>query len=131
MYIGDNIEVKPTPTPPIIRKRMNWVKLAGKAVPMADIRNKTAAKSNDFFRPSELLKKAANTAPAMQPTKALDAAQPIAALLKSKCCLRLPMVPEITAVSYPKSSPPRVATNVMNKSLVGLDDFILVPLWFG
>ena len=35
MYMGDTTEANPTPTPPRMRKALNWVMFEGKAEPIA------------------------------------------------------------------------------------------------
>ena len=110
IYIGEVIDAAPTPTPPIILKIINSVRVLGKAVPKAEIRKKKAEMISVFFLPSLSLNMPAIETPIMQPIRAQLAAQPLAAADKSNLLLRNPIAPDITAVSYPNNSPPRAAT---------------------
>ena len=48
----------------------------------------------------------------MQPTRALDAAQPFMPAESSNLVSKKPIAPAMTAVSYPNSNPPTAATEV-------------------
>ena len=133
MYKGDNIDAKPTPIPPIILYTINTVEkvwssspkvpknISGIAEPKAEIKNKIAARINPFFRPSFLLTNPPTIPPIIQPINALDTKKPLKALAAvsdnpfgiPKKLSKDPTVPEITPVSYPNKSPPKVATNVI------------------
>lgn len=99
MYIGLVMEAAPTPMPPRKRQRTNPVRVWETAVPIAEARNMTAAKIRALRRPKRSLIGPANTTPATQPARALEAAQPFIAGVRSKCVCRNPIAPAITAVS--------------------------------
>jgi len=92
---------------------------SGKAEPKAAIRNKTAATDKEFFLPKREDKNPESNPPMMQPIKALETVAPNAKFPNPlgviKNASNDSTVPEITAVSYPKSNPPIVATKVIRK----------------
>jgi hypothetical protein len=51
----------------------------------------------------------------MHPTMALEIAQPVCTDVNVKYTVKLPMAPEITAVSYPNNNPPSAALMAINR----------------
>jgi hypothetical protein len=100
---------------------MGDTSISGMADPIAETRNSRAANTSPFLRPRVLLTQPPKIPPKIQPIRALDTTSPsleFEAISDSpkgstKNFSRDPTVPEITAVSYPNRSPPRVATRVM------------------
>jgi hypothetical protein len=79
---------------------------------MPETVKRSAASIRAFLRPNASESSPAIPAPTMQPTRADDAAHPVSAAERLKWILRNPIAPEMTAVSYPKRSPPSAAMNV-------------------
>jgi hypothetical protein len=76
IYMGDMTDENPIPKPPIIRKRLNWNIVFGRALPIAEIAKSTAAISRALFRPRGSLSKPAKKGPTIQPSMALPVANP-------------------------------------------------------
>ena len=72
----------------------------------------TADRIIAFLRPNRSLITPAPHAPIAQPNSAQAAAQPFIPSSSMNRFWRNPIAPEMTAVSYPNSSPPNAATNV-------------------
>ena len=100
MYMGEVIEAAPMPSPPMMRKKTNSVKLRGKAVPKAETRNSTAETSSTRLRPRRSLSMPAKAGPegAAEQGAGGRPALPTAGS-SSKWVCRKPMAPEMTAVS--------------------------------
>ena len=101
------------------------------AEPKAEIKNSMAARTSPFFLPNFLLTSPPKTPPMIHPIKALATRNPLNALAApsdnplgvTKKLSKEPTVPEITPVSYPNKSPPKVATNVSLIKYFELVDF--------
>ena len=112
------------------------INISGIAEPRADIKNRIAARIKPFFRPNFLLISPPERPPIIQPINALDTMNPLKALAAvsdnpfgiTKKLSKEPTVPEMTPVSYPKSSPPKVATNVSFKRYPDFADVLIVYL---
>lgn len=94
------------PIPPVILKQTSCTKLEQAAHPSAHILNRVAAMSIVFFLPMLSLSDPANITPMIEPMRAHPTYQPCCMVSSENCCVTLPIVPDITAVSYPKSIPP-------------------------
>ena len=112
IYIGDNIDAMPMPTPPIKRKKINVLMPEGIMMPIEEMANAKAEIINTFFLPSLSLKPPESMALAIQPTSAHEAAQPFMAGERLNFSSINPMAPATTAVSYPNNKPPSAATIV-------------------
>jgi hypothetical protein len=70
-----------------------------------------------WFRPQALAGQLTSTEPTIVPTSALATVNPSEKLLSWKTFVSASVVPEMTAVSKPKSRPPREATIVLKRSV--------------
>jgi hypothetical protein len=111
------------------------INISGIEEPTAEIRNRADASINPFLRPYFLLIIPPDIPPIIQPIRALETTNPNRAFAaispnpngRTKKLSRELTVPDITAVSYPKSSPPNVATNV---SFIRYLVFVEIPIVF-
>ena len=110
------METIPIPTPPIIRKTTSWKKLLHKAHPAADMQNRTAAASIVLFLPALSDMMPATDTPAIEPIRAHPTYHPCSSVSSPNRVVTLDIVPEMTAVSYPKRIPPMAATIERNIS---------------
>ena len=76
IYIGDNADATPMPTPPMKRATLNKVKSLKIPVATADTVKSTAAVTSNGLRPNLSAAAPATIAPTRQPTKAVDIATP-------------------------------------------------------
>ncbi len=109
------MEATPTPIPPINRYIMSSVCEPHKAQPIADKENRKPEIINEVFLPNRSESSPAIATPIIQPTNAELTNQPSITLSSSNFDFTKPMVPDITAVSYPKRNPPKAAVSVMKK----------------
>ena len=93
------MDTKPTPTPPMMRKATSCAKLVLSAHPIAQMQKNTAAISIVFFLPMASLVIPAKLAPAMEPMRAQPTYHPCCMVSSENCCVTIPIVPDITAVS--------------------------------
>ena len=77
MYIGLVIEAAPTANPQRMRKRTNWARLDGTAVPMAETKNRTPERISTFLRPHRSQRVPASQAPSPHPRSVQLAAHPV------------------------------------------------------
>ena len=94
------------------------------AQPMAERLNMNAAKSIAFLRPRRSLMTPAEATPAMEPMRAQPTYQPSCIVSSPNWDETIDVVPEITAVSYPKSIPPIAATTERNTTYPMFSFFI-------
>lgn len=87
------------PIPPMILKHTSCVKLEQSMHPMAQALKRTAAISMVFFLPMASLMLPAKDTPAIDPMRAQPTYQPCCKVSSENCCVTMPIVPEITAVS--------------------------------
>ena len=76
IYIGDNAEATPMPTPPMKRAILNKVKSLNRPVATADTVKSTAAVVSNGLRPNLSAAVPATIAPTRHPTRAVDMATP-------------------------------------------------------
>jgi hypothetical protein len=88
-----------------------WVEL--RAQPIADNEKRNPDMINEVFLPNLSEISPAIPTPIIQPTKAELTNQPSMTLSSSNLDFTKPIVPEITAVSYPKRNPPNAAVRVI------------------
>src|ERR1039458_9885580 len=93
IYIGQTTEAPPTATPPSPAKP-----------------NPTASIASTGRRPHQSAGRPTNSEPTIVPSSALDTVKPRRLSLSVYTCRKASVVPEITAVSKPKSSDPSAAT---------------------
>ena len=99
MYIGVDMEAMPMPMPPSQRNRMKVQMSRGSAVPIADTRKSTAARSNAFLRPNRSETGPTISTPVAQPISTHPDAQPFITTSSWKRTVRNSMAPEMTPVS--------------------------------
>src|SRR5690242_11222334 len=99
MYSGDNIDAAPIATPPPKRAQANCASEVGMADSREEMANSSAQKTRLGLRPKRSPIGPPAIAPAMQPIRRLDAAQPVSSAESWKCTFKKPMAPETTAVS--------------------------------
>jgi len=124
------MDATPTPSPPINRYIISSVCEADKAQPMADNENRKPDSINEVFLPNRSESSPAKATPIIQPTNAELTNQPSITLSRANLDFTKPMVPDITAVSYPKRNPPKAAVSVMKKryfEFVVELSFIILP----
>jgi len=112
MYMGLAMEAMPTPIPPMILKITKKLRSIGMEVPMDETMKRVAAIKRLVLLPKRSQSMPAQEAPSTHPSKTQLAAHPVCAGERWKNFSMKPMAPEMTAVSYPKSSPPIAATQV-------------------
>lgn len=107
IYMGETTDAPPTPSPPINRKNKKLYQSHARPDPSAEIRYKIASRINTERRPNLSAGLLINIAPMMVPIRALATENPSWKDVNSNVVLNHSVVPEITAVSNPKRSPPR------------------------
>src|SRR5664279_3316850 len=110
IYIGQTTDAPPTATPPSQRKNSSAYQFQASAQPTAETTNSTASIASTGRRPHQSAGRPTNKEPTMVPSSALDTVKPSQYLLSAYTCCKASVVPEMTAVSKPKSSDPRAAT---------------------
>ena len=80
------------------------------AQPIPEAVKRMAATSIVSLRPKRSLRMPATATPRIEPTRAQPTNQPTCMALSENWASTLEMVPEMTAVSYPKRMPPMAAT---------------------
>ena len=126
------METIPIPSPPIIRKMTSWEKSAHKAHPMAEMEKSNAEIIIVFFRPRKSDSIPATRTPIMEPIRAHPTYQPSPPVERPNCVLTTSVVPDMTAVSYPKRIPPIAATTA-KKTIRALTFSIILqvhPIYF-
>ena len=133
IYIGESMDASPTPIPPRIRYTMKFDRkekspfpmpakpISGQAEPIAEKKKRRAASFMVVRLPSLSAKIPPLIPPIMHPISALDTVNPSREFAASSLSIRGsiknffidPTVPEITAVSYPNSNPPKAAAIVI------------------
>src|ERR1035437_7483883 len=110
MYIGPSTEEAPMPSPPMNRAPTKEYQSNANAQPRAEIRYSTAVMRKLPRRPYRSPGIPPNMAPRMVPQSAADTVNPSSAGLSENLVVSAAVVPAITAVSNPNSSPPSAAT---------------------
>src|ERR1035441_2578509 len=117
IYIGQTTDAPPTATPPSQRKKSSAYQFHASAQPSAAITNTTASIASTGRRPHQSAGRPTNSEPNMVPNSALDTVKPSQNLSSAYTCCKASVVPEMTAVSKPKSSEPRAATMALIKRI--------------
>ena len=113
MYIGPITEDAPTARPPMKRKNMNEYQFTIAALPTAEMKYRRAMTCRDRSRPKRLAGRPQKKAPMMVPIRAVAIVKPCAKSDSPYIFWMAPSAPEMTAVSKPKSRPPRDATKAI------------------
>ena len=126
MYNGERTDAIPTPTPPIILAIIKKINESGIVHPSAEIKNNDAAIIRIGFLPNLSLRPPDTIAPIIAPTRAELANHPVSISSNEKYFSIKLNVPEITAVSNPKSNPPKEPTKqiIAMKKLLGLSGLL-------
>jgi hypothetical protein len=113
IYIGDNIDAIPTPTPARQRKAMKEFLPSARAIAIEEMKNMSAANKSPGLRPyrSEMLP--AIRQPKMHPIASDAVAKPSQYSSSPKLSFKKGNAPEITAKSKPKRYPPSADINDM------------------
>ena len=106
IYNGAKTDAIPTPIPPTNRANIRNANEGGNVEANAETKNNNAAIIRIGFLPYLSLNAPEKKAPIIAPINAELANQPTSILFREKYCSTKLKVPEITAVSNPKSSPP-------------------------
>jgi len=110
IYMGDTIEARPTPNPPIILNTLKTPIEGANAVKIVERPNNTDEKNNAFFLPKRSQIVPPNMAPKMQPIWALLITKPRLAPERLNSCFINITAPDIIEISYPNKNPPTAAT---------------------
>src|SRR5579875_695753 len=113
MYIGPSTEEPPTPSPPINRNTSSASQFHAIPHPTAEIKYKIAIARRLSRRPLRSPGTPASDAPKIVPSSAIETVKPRPHSDSAKVFFNPAVVPEITAVSKPNSSPPSAATTVL------------------
>ena len=127
IYIGERSEAVPTAIPPTNLNEMKEIIVVDKAEPKVEKRNKKAEIKRVFLLPKWSAGLPEMATPNMQPIRRLPTAHPSSISFRLKYFLIKGIVPDITAVSNPKSKPP-IATTMQTKKRYLL--FIFIKLKF-
>ena len=100
----------------MILKHTSWTKPALAAQNIADRQKRVAAMSIVFFLPMLSLSVPAKRTPIIEPTRAHPTYHPCCIVSRLNWPETLLMVPDITAVSYPKRIPPMAATTAIKST---------------
>ena len=106
-------DATPTPMPPMTRNKPNISTLIARPVPKALTRNSSAAIFITASLPILSASRPATNAPRAAPISAAATATPVTSLLIWKWSSTAATAPLMTALSYPKSNPPRAATEAI------------------
>src|ERR1019366_2603688 len=115
IYIGQTTDAPPTATPPSHRKNSSAYQLHASAQPTDAMTNTTASIASTGRRPHQSAGRPTDSDPTIVPSSALDTVKPSQKSFSVNTCRSASVVPEITAVSKPKSSDPSAATMALIK----------------
>ncbi len=110
MYIGPITDDAPMANPPIARNTIRAAQLHVKAQPMEESTYKAPSSLRQRRRPYRSLGAAAPNEPRTVPNSALETVMPSVSGESANVSLSAFVTPDMTAVSNPKSSPPKAAT---------------------
>ena len=110
IYIGQTTDAPPTATPPSQRKNSSAYQFHASAQPSAEMTNSTASIASTGRRPHQSAGRPTSNEPTIVPISALETVKPSRLSLSVNTCRKASVVPEMTAVSKPKSSEPSAAT---------------------
>src|SRR5215831_13911767 len=115
MYIGDNMEAIPTPTPAIRRAIRKIFNAGANAIANDEIRKTDAAIKSPRLLPYLSETFPASKHPAIAPSAKVPVANPSQYSFNPNCSLKKGNAPEITAKSNPNKYPPSADMNEMDK----------------
>src|SRR5215472_17230767 len=113
MYIGPITEEAPIASPPTMRNKRSAGQLQASAHPRADAKYKAPNAARHLRRPYRSLGGPAPSDPKTVPHNALETVTPSIAGDSENVSLSAFVVPAMTAVSNPKSSPPNAPTSAL------------------
>ncbi len=123
MYIGEMKEARPIPSPLTTLPAINHATVGAKAVPMALAAKIMPAQMSGLRRPKRFVRTPPAVAPTMAPIKTMLTTISSMVAERENWFWTNRMAPEITPVSYPKSSPPRDAMPVATYARGFTSDF--------